>query len=335
MVVILNWNGFNDTVECLGSLRDAGVDERRVILVDNGSGNDEGARLRDLFPGIKLIQNDHNRGFAGGNNDGIGRAIEDGAEYIALLNNDCIVEKDWLSRLADGMREAGADFAASRIMFHHRRDVICTDGDAVYPDGSGIAVNRYQRPRPGAGNRKIISACAAAALYSAAALEDVKVTEGQYFDELYFAYNEDIDLAMRLAARGYTGITVPGACVYHKHSRTSGRFSFFKMFHSEKNRILNEILDMPLYFFLVGETFFLAKTVWSVPASFFGGGAKSRRYMDNAGFLRVAAALAKARFWVLTHLPEIIRDRGERKARGLIRRGVLRELCWDLNAFGA
>ncbi|MBD3296627.1 MAG: glycosyltransferase, partial [Candidatus Omnitrophica bacterium] len=252
MIIILNWNGFSDTVECLDSLRDSGADESCVVLVDNGSDNDEGARIKELFPGIQLIQNDHNRGFAGGNNDGIDFAINNGAELIALLNNDCVVEKEWLPRLVRAVRGSGADFAASMILFHPERDTICTDEDALYPDGSGIAVNRYQHPRSSADPRKIASACAAAALYSAPALDDVKVGEGQYFDELYFAYNEDIDLAMRLGAKGYTGITVPDACVYHKHSRTSGRFSFFKMFHSEKNRILNEIFHLPLYFIVVG-----------------------------------------------------------------------------------
>jgi len=332
-VVILNWNGYQDTVECVSSLKEDGVEESAVVLVDNGSDNGEGSRLKELFPDIQLIQNKFNRGFSGGNNDGITRAIKNGAEYVILLNNDCIVEKGWFSGLVNAISSTSSDFAASRIMFYPDKETICTDEDVIFPDGSGIAVNRYKRFSHGEGLRPIISACAASAIYSVKALEEAKIAEGQYFDEMYFAYNEDIDLAMRLSAKRCRGVTVPDAVVYHKHSMTSGKYSFFKMFHSEKNRIMNEMLNFPAYFFFAGEMFFLVKTFWAVAGGIFGARGKAGRYAGETGVINVVWALIKARLWVAANLPGILRDRRRRKARGLVGKYILKKLSWDINAF--
>ncbi len=155
-IIILNWNGFDDTVECLQSLRKLTYAKYELVLVDNGSANHEGGKIKELYPEIHLIGNESNRGFAGGCNDGINWAMENGFPYIVLLNNDCLVEKDWLQNLVFGLVASHADFASSRIMYYPETDLICSDGDVLLPDGSGVSMNAHRRYRGGGGNKENI-----------------------------------------------------------------------------------------------------------------------------------------------------------------------------------
>ena len=329
-VIILNWNGFNDTVECLDSLKKSDYPAYEVVLVDNGSDNREAARLKEIFPKINLIANDYNRGFAAGNNDGINWALKRGFEYIVNLNNDCIVEPDWLSRLIDGVRVSGADFASSRIMFYPEKDIICSDGDVLFPDGSAIAWNRGRKYDGVRAAKKIFSASGAASVYSRRCLEKIKIKGDQYFDGMYFAYYEDVDLGFRLNTAGFKGMSVPDAVVYHKHSRTAGPYSSFKIFHSEKNRIMNEVLNYPWYLVPVGECFFLLKLILLSVTSLFGRKTKGARYFANVPFGVMVLSLVKARVWVIKHIPRILADRRERKRKGFIKLGVIRYFSWNL-----
>ncbi|MFH1184740.1 MAG: glycosyltransferase family 2 protein [Chloroflexota bacterium] len=329
-IVVLNWNGFDDTVQCLTSLRQVDYPSFTVVLVDNGSDHDEGKRLGEMFPEVHLIANAVNRGFAGGNNDGMRWALANGFEWVVNLNNDCTVEPDWLSKLVSGVASAAADYGSSRIMFHPDRSLICSDGDAVCPDGSAVAENRG-REYGGWGPRRIISACGAGSIYSARCLKAAMVHGDEAYDELYFAYYEDADLGMRLTAASFKGVSVPDAVLYHKHSRSSGDFSRLKVFHSEKNRMLNELLDFPIYFLPVAESFFAVKVL-----SFFVSGVLRRRtrgagYLRNVGALEMLAVFVRARLWILAHAGAIAADRRERKRKGLLSRRVLGVLCWDLS----
>src|SRR5215203_3989399 len=100
-IIILNWNGFSDTVKCLNSLMESDLSNTTVLVIDNGSANNEAARLAELFPGISVLPQKENTGFCGGNNIGIRKAMEDGAELILLLNNDTIIPKDAINILAE------------------------------------------------------------------------------------------------------------------------------------------------------------------------------------------------------------------------------------------
>ncbi|MFH1665723.1 MAG: glycosyltransferase family 2 protein [Candidatus Omnitrophota bacterium] len=331
-IIVLNWNGLDDTVECLRSLEKIDYNCYKVVLVDNGSGNGEGIRLKELFPHTHVILNGTNRGFAGGNNDGVNWAIENGFEYIVNLNNDCIVERDWLTGLVDGMRSSGADFASSRIMFYPQTDRICSDGDILFPDGSAMSQNRGAKYVETDGDviRPVFSACGAGSIYSVKCLKEVKIKNNQYFDELYFAYYEDIDLGIRLNQKKYKGVLVSNAVVYHKQSRTAGEYSWFKMFHTEKNRIMNELLNYPIYLFLPGEIFFTLKVLLFIISPFFGDRDKRYRYIKSLKIFGVISALSKARLWIIAHLFLILEDRNERKRKGLISGRIIGFFCWNI-----
>ncbi|MFH1878459.1 MAG: glycosyltransferase family 2 protein [Candidatus Omnitrophota bacterium] len=333
-VVILNWNGFKDTVECLRSLEKTDYGNFRIVLVDNGSENGEGGELEKKFPGVHLISNAVNRGFAGGNNDGMNWAVENGFEYVVNLNNDCVVTVDWLRNLIETIVSEKADFGSPRIMFYPETDRICSAGDALLPDGSSLAL---ERGAPYAGHavaRRLFSACGAASAYSVKCLKELKVKGTQYFDELYFAYLEDLDLGIRANAKGFKGVYAPRSVVYHKHSATAGRHSAFKLFNSEKNRILNELLNYPLYFVPMGEILSIIKYALKIAGGVISriqkSGPPGAGYMKELGLARTAACFLKAKWWIIRHLGEILPDRAERKKKGMVNNAVLKDFYWKI-----
>lgn len=329
-IIVLNWNGFDDTHRCLESLRQVSYANRKIVLVDNGSANNEGARLQQLFPEIVLIQNSTNRGFAGGSNDGISWARKHGFEYVALLNNDCIVEPSWLVHLVRGLRLAQADFASSRIMYYPETDRVCSIGDRLLPDGSGQAACNLREYKGQCDIVPIFSASGAAALYSMCCLEAVQIREEEFFDELYFAYFEDIDLGIRLNAKSFKGVCVTDAVVYHRSTRSVGYHSRFQLFHLEKNRILNELLNFPSWLIPVGELWHLARMSARIVKRF-RGPSVARTGFETRAPLRVRfGVFFSARMWICIHAREILHDRQMRKARGLLDKRVYRHFLWDI-----
>src|SRR5690349_2452680 len=99
-VLVLNWNGRDDTLQCLESLSKVDYPNFDVIVVDNGSIDDSVQAIRASFPSLLLIENGANLGYAEGNNAGMRVALERGADFILLLNNDTVVDGDLLKELA-------------------------------------------------------------------------------------------------------------------------------------------------------------------------------------------------------------------------------------------
>ena len=328
-IIILNWNGFDDTVECLRSLRQTTYGNYKIVLVDNGSANDEGSRLGEMFPEIQLICNAANRGFAGGCNDGMNRAVKEGFDYIITLNNDCLVDRDWLTHFIAGLTTAGADFASARIMYYPETDLICSDGDGLLPDGTGYVVNPLKLFQAPGTIKPIFSACGAGAIFSSKCLEAVKINGNQFFDELFFAYFEDIDLGARLNALSYKGVSIPDAVIYHKESKTAGQRSFFKIYQSEKNRMLVELLNFPLWLIVTGELYYAARTLTRNFLKFSPGKQETTARPQPAKNFSPWGVLFKSRWWVIQNFSLILRSRQERKSRGMVSRRIRRHFCWD------
>jgi GT2 family glycosyltransferase len=215
-VIVVNWNGAHLLKTCLSSLRQQTWQDFETILVDNGSSDDSLALLERDFPEVRVIALQDNLGLAGGTNVGI--AATD-APIIVTLNNDTEADPRWLEELKrtlDAHPEAGS--AASKLLLFDRRDVIHSAGDFYRVDGvpgnRGVWERddgRYER------SELIFGACAGAAAYRRAMLEDVGG-----FDESFFMYCEDVDLAFRGQLLGYRCVFAPAAVVYHMLSATGG-----------------------------------------------------------------------------------------------------------------
>ncbi len=240
IAVVLNWNGGEDTPRALTSLE--GIE---TICVDNGSSDGSDAVVERDFPAVELIRAGENLGFAGGCNVGIRRALERGAEWVLLVNNDAVVEPGLaaaLERAAAARPDAG--LLACKVLFE--------DGATVmYAGASFRAWLGYSGRRTGFGGpdryHELVDvgrADGAAMAVSRAAAERVGL-----LDERLFAYVEDVDWSLRMRAAGYAVVFVPDAVVRHKGSAsTGGGASTANLYYSTRNTILVAERARPLPF---------------------------------------------------------------------------------------
>ncbi len=228
-VVVPNWNGADSLAACLDSLLDQSQ-EAQVIVVENGS-VDGSLALLEQYPSVVVVRHAKNLGFAGGVNSGICRAMELGAEYVALFNNDAVADKHWLKHLVaalDGQPELG--IATSKILDAEGKHLDST-GDYYtvwglpYPRGRGeTELDRYDS------QTEVFGASGGASLYRVNMFEEIGL-----FDEDFFAYYEDVDLSFRAQLAGWKVAYVPGAVVYHQIGATSGKIKGFTTCQTIKN----------------------------------------------------------------------------------------------------
>src|SRR5512139_2096331 len=104
-VILVNYNRYQDTLACISSLQASSLRDIEVIVVDNASTDGSAAQIRKAHPGLRLLSNTENLGFAGGNNAGIRRALDSGSRYVLLLNNDTVVDKSAFEMLVRTLEE--------------------------------------------------------------------------------------------------------------------------------------------------------------------------------------------------------------------------------------
>jgi GT2 family glycosyltransferase len=239
-VVIVNLNGGKLIRRTLDALALQSLAPARVIVVDNASTDGSTESLDRSYESVELIRLEQNAGFAGGNNVGI-RAADD-CDWIVLLNPDAFPEPPWLeTMLRTAERHPEYSFFGSSLVLADDPTRLDGTGD-VYHVG-GLAFRR-DHGRPVAKVKResgeIFSPCAAAALYRRDALLEVGG-----FDESYFCYLEDLDLAFRLRFRGHRCLYVPEAVCLHMGSALTGRTSDFTIYHSHRNLVWTFVKNMP------------------------------------------------------------------------------------------
>lgn len=237
-VIIPTWNGAELLAATLESLEAQTFRSFEVIVVDNGSTDGTVDRLSPRHPDVRWIRFDENRGFAAAVNAGIHASR---GEIIALLNNDAEAEPGWLGALVDALeRHPDAGSVASRMLRFDDRTRIDSAGVQLGLYGSQIGEGALDGEAFGE-EREVFAACAGAAAYLKAALDDVGL-----FDERYFAYFEDVDIGARLQLAGYRCVYVPAAVVYHHGSATGQRIADRKFFLLMRNSLFVFFQFMPL-----------------------------------------------------------------------------------------
>lgn len=229
-VVIPNWNGADRIGACLDSLL-AQTRGHQIIVVDNGSEDNSVEMIENNYPKVELIKHSRNLGFAGGVNAGIKYALANDAEYVALLNNDAVADKDWLGQLVaflDDNPKAG--IATSKICDDKKTHLDST-GDQYtvwglpYPRGRGEAfTGKYDQLT------WVFGASGGASLYRIKMLREIGL-----FDEDFFAYYEDVDISFRAQLAGWRVGYAPKAIVYHKIGATSSTIKGFTTYQTLKN----------------------------------------------------------------------------------------------------
>jgi GT2 family glycosyltransferase len=261
-VVVPNFNGRHLLQACLEALARQELQPAEIVVVDNGSSDGSAAHVESNFPEVRLVRFEVNRGFAAAVNAGI-RATA--APLIATLNNDTIAEPTWLRQLALGLlANPTAGMAASQMLFVYPANVINSAGICV--DHAGIAWDRLGGQLAASGSHEpseVFGACAGAALYRRSMLDEIGL-----FDEEFFAYLEDVDLAWRARAAGWSAVYVPAARVAHWHSATMIEGSPFKSYLLGRNKVWLIAKNYPtphLWFYLpVIILYDLAATVYGI-----------------------------------------------------------------------
>jgi GT2 family glycosyltransferase len=229
-VVVPNWNGKNSISDCLDSLKSQ-TEHIKIIVVDNDSTDGSAALIEEDYPEITLIKHRRNKGFTGGVNAGIRYAMKLGVKYVALLNNDATVHKDWARHLVEFMdKSPKAGIAASKIVDREGKQLDST-GDLYtiwglpYPRGRGEPVSDTYDEK-----RWVFGASGGASIYRARMLEQVGL-----FDNDFFAYYEDIDLSFHAQLAGWKVAYVPEAVAYHQIGASSSKIYGFTTYHTLKN----------------------------------------------------------------------------------------------------
>ena len=219
--LVLSWNGREDTLRCLESLSNVAYDNLTIVCVDNGSTDGSVEAVRERFPAVRLIEAGENLGYAGGNNLGIRAALEHGADWVMLVNNDATVAPD----VIDGFQAAAdtdprAGILAGKVYFGDRPRTIWFAGQRVRELlGYSGRPRGYGRPDGPRYSRVVPTDRAVGALMavSRAAIESVGL-----LDEDLFAYVEDVDWALRARAAGFSVLFVPDARAWHSVSASTG-----------------------------------------------------------------------------------------------------------------
>jgi len=231
VIVVLNWNGLQDTLECLDSLSGLEYANVRVVVVDNGSEVNEADLLQASHGWIHAIRSETNRGFAGGNNLGIDYVLGIQADYVLLLNNDTAVTPDLLDRLLGVAEENPAIGLLTPVIYDHtRRDMVQNQGMSIGwygPPGGPVKI--------GAGDPFVYieAALGASLLIKRAVLESIGTLSEEYFYQA-----EDTDLCARAARQGFKIVVVPSAKIYHKGSVSLNKVPGNKVRYFTRNRFI-------------------------------------------------------------------------------------------------
>ena len=217
-VIILNWNGREVLGPCLDSLMRVTDPPLEIIVVDNGSTDSSPEIVRQGFPGVDLIENDENLLFAAGNNVGIEAALERGAEFILLLNNDTEVDPGFAAEILRAFDDPSVGVAGPKIYYHDDPERIWYGGGG-FNRLTGVPFHRGLRRMEGSfedmpRETGWVTGCALMAR------REVFRQIG-HLDPSYTIYCEDVDFCLRAAA-GWSLRYVPSAKLWHKVSSSSG-----------------------------------------------------------------------------------------------------------------
>ena len=219
VVIVLNWNGKADTLQCLESLANLSYSNFETLVVDNGSQDGSVPAIRERFPGTKLIETGKNLGYAEGNNVGIVAALESGCDFVLLLNNDTVVDPILLTEFVKAAEErSDAGVFGAKIYRYTERDIWYA-GARWHPEFLRFEVVVDELEYGDAMGRLVETdyACGCALFVRRSVLENIGLLEPSFF----LTY-EEVDFCFRARRAGFAVLYVPRAIVWHKVSVSFG-----------------------------------------------------------------------------------------------------------------
>lgn len=230
-IVVLNWNGIEDTEKCIASLLLQTHQNYSIVVVDNGSKDNSIVQLRRLQDDRKIIllENGRNKGFTGGVNTGVTYALNNSFDAVALFNNDAIADKDWLLNLSSELEQEGVAIATGLLLSEDGRTIDTTSEQysiwgMPFPQSRGLSVSKAPE------SNFVFGATGGATLYKTSLFKEIGL-----FDESFFAYYEDVDISFRAQLRGHRIYFTNKAIAYHKQGATSKKIPGFTVYQTFKN----------------------------------------------------------------------------------------------------
>lgn len=236
-ILILNWNGKKDTINCLESVKKIDYPDYNIVIIDNGSSDDSVEEIHKKFKDIKIIKNKENLGYAEGNNVGIRYALNNKADYIWILNNDTIVDKNCLTKLiqtAELNKDIGIvgskiyDYGTNRIQYLGIKNLFLNLLLFKKIVGGGKEDNGQFD--------SFTDVDAVAGCSTLIRLEMLKKIG--LFDKKLFLYYEEVDLFVRAKKAGYQLKVAPKSHVWHKGSATAKKVSGFVRYYIARNNFI-------------------------------------------------------------------------------------------------
>lgn len=238
--IILNWNNYRDTSDCIRSILASSLLPDKIIIIDNDSRDGSLAKLKNSYvkyPNIQFIRNPRNVGFAAGINIGIRMALKDQAEFVFLLNNDAVVERDCIHELKyEILKNPRNGIAGPRIFYFNEPNRIWHGGGQFNSALTGVVIKEKNKEEKNTGTAvgdiTFLTACAM--LIRTIVFEQIGL-----FDEEYFFYDEDLDFCIRAQRSKFKLNYIPSAKAWHKIGPINqNRTSPFVLFHIARSKIM-------------------------------------------------------------------------------------------------
>jgi len=301
--IVLNWNGKDIILPCLDSLLGQDYSLHEIILVDNAS-TDGSLQLIEEHYGhaVKIIRNPQNFGFAEGVNVGINNSA---GEFIALLNSDATVAKNWLAELVKKIQPSEKiGMCASKVYLADHPGVLDNTGELLCRDGLSRARGRLERDRNQYDHSdEVLCPSGCAALYRRKIFD-----EAGLFDKYFFAYGDDMDIGLRGRMLGYKAVYVRDAIAFHKLSASAGVISPLKAYYVERNRLWVAIKCFPLKYLLAAPFYTLQRYFFHFCGIFSKKG-PAAQFTQQFSFWQLLWITFKGYFSTLFFLPHLLTER--------------------------
>lgn len=235
-IIILNFNGWQDTLDCVDSLKCIKGVNTQVVVVDNKSTNESVDKLKKgLLKSVVLLEAESNNGFSAGNNIGINYAMENNADFVLLLNNDTVVDNDFLTPLVNFCVEnPKCGGISSRIFYFKEKNKIWFDGGSFNPYTCRAVHYRFNQE-----GSKIRGVNRATFLTGCCMLIPIEVVKQiGLMDERFFLYVEDTEYSLRIQKYGYELYWDADVCIYHKVGASTKKIPESTQYYEIRNRLL-------------------------------------------------------------------------------------------------
>lgn len=259
-VIILNYNGYADTINCINSVKKSSCHKMKILIIDNGSQDESEKKIRETFPELEVIQTGKNLGFAGGNNIGIRRAMGEGADYICILNNDVVVSEDMLSILLNSLQQDARRVVGPVTMMWNTETIHSTGMKINFYTGTADIINLWKEycdiDKQDLYCDYLEGTCL---MFSKEFVEEVGM-----IPEVYFLYYEETEWCCKAKRKGFDVVCIPSAQLWHKGSVAANKITGLKQYFEDRNRVLFERRNAPLLKKIIFYLYFIIQLIYRI-----------------------------------------------------------------------